>query len=442
MRQVAGFTSLIFVLSFAACSSEQQVLEQLPQLAEAENVSKTIGPDGGVIEMDGVSLSIPPHALHQEQHITITRNHDFALYPYMSFSDVWSFSPSGLEFHFPATVRMEHEGAEEWRWLFWSRSGEQGFDALPFRKDGDTHIASIDHFSTGFIGSMEPQTDIIDRMDSQPLDLLLIVDNSCSMYEEQEALLQSAPGFFNEVDALGVDWQLGIVTTDMDNASHQGSLHPIGGVRFLDATVPDPVGKLEATLPIGTSGSVTEKGLAAAWTAIEVKATTSTNAGFYRDEAHLAMVVISDENDQTPISNADFIDWAQTLKHYPEWVSFSSIVGPMSGCSTAAEPGEKYIDVTNAVGGKFRSVCSLDYSPIMSTLTDFLEYQGKWIALDYNPVQPTIVVTVVESDGTRIELDPADWEYFSDSNSVHILMELTQIPLDASIEVTYTPLPI
>jgi hypothetical protein len=58
-------------------------------------------------------------------------------------------------------------------------------------------------------------------------DLMLVVDNSCSMYEEQAKLASNFDSFIEYFDGTDVDWQLGVVLTDVEEPTAQGNL--IGG---------------------------------------------------------------------------------------------------------------------------------------------------------------------------------------------------------------------
>jgi hypothetical protein len=58
-------------------------------------------------------------------------------------------------------------------------------------------------------------------------DLLLIVDNSCSMGEEQKKLATNFDNFIQYFSGADVDWQLGVVTTDVEDPKFSG--HLVGG---------------------------------------------------------------------------------------------------------------------------------------------------------------------------------------------------------------------
>lgn len=58
-------------------------------------------------------------------------------------------------------------------------------------------------------------------------DLMVVVDNSCSMYEEQTKLASNFDSFIEYFDGTDVDWQLGVVLTDVEEPGSRGRL--IGG---------------------------------------------------------------------------------------------------------------------------------------------------------------------------------------------------------------------
>jgi len=65
----------------------------------------------------------------------------------------------------------------------------------------------------------------------------MVVDNSCSMFEEQDKLAANFESFISAFDGIDVDWQIGVVTTDMVTEGHQGALR--GGDDELILTTPD-----------------------------------------------------------------------------------------------------------------------------------------------------------------------------------------------------------
>ncbi len=197
-----------------------------------------------------------------------------------------------------------------------------------------------------------------------PVDVLLVIDDSASMGEEQQALSANMPALVLELDNAGLDWHIGLVTTDMVDGAKAGRLqqHAGSGNTVISAG-PNAVQQLaELVAATGTLGDADEAGRAAIYEALTTHA-SGANAGFARPEAHLATIVLSDENDysgDTPISLADFITWYSALR--PAGTSFHTIVGPDPVCPSAAEAGLEYIAVRDAVGGVHVDVCAADYS--------------------------------------------------------------------------------
>ncbi len=71
------------------------------------------------------------------------------------------------------------------------------------------------------------QEDVFIQNRLNTVDLLLVVDNSCSMVEEQAKLATNFDSFIQYFDQAEVDWQLGVITTDVDQDHFSG--HLIGG---------------------------------------------------------------------------------------------------------------------------------------------------------------------------------------------------------------------
>ena len=69
--------------------------------------------------------------------------------------------------------------------------------------------------------------DVFQQQRKNVVDVLLVVDNSCSMIEEQGKLATNFQSFIQYFDSADVDWQVGVVTTDMEQQQFQG--HLIGG---------------------------------------------------------------------------------------------------------------------------------------------------------------------------------------------------------------------
>lgn len=290
------------------------------------------------------------------------------------------------------------------------------------------------------------QLDIIKQVVTPEVDVLWVIDDSCSMSEEQRLLRDNFPVFMEFFLDSGLDWHIGITTTDTDPGGERGRLVRRAGFRYLDPTVNDPIGIFSEMANLGTNGSGDEKGRRAAWLALTDPLKSTDNRGFYRDQASLHVIVISDELDYSanqPTQN-EFINFLTTLKEDPEMVTFSSIVGPRNGCVTAVA-GSDYIAVTEAVGGISYSICETDWTPVLEQLGLQATGLKREYFLSEVPIADTLEVTVVDGeytyDGALDVCDPSTgcaftFTYNPVRNSI-FLTDFVPNPL-ADVEIRYT----
>jgi hypothetical protein len=201
-------------------------------------------------------------------------------------------------------------------------------------------------------------------------DILLVVDDSGSMAEEQQKLTSGMDNLIDALDLWGVDYHVGVITTDMADRTKSGRLQ--GSPLYVTPNTPNALAEINANATVGTGGSSDEMGRRAVDAALTAPLLTGFNNGFYRANAELAIVVLSDESDfsgNNPTRNA-FISFLGTLKADPEKVSFHALVGPALGCVTA-DIGTEYLAVQEAVGGYAESICEPDYSVFLSAVGSY-----------------------------------------------------------------------
>ncbi|MSQ02652.1 MAG: VWA domain-containing protein [Myxococcales bacterium] len=257
------------------------------------------------------------------------------------------------------------------------------------------------------------------------VDVLFVVDNSGSMIEEQDNLRQNFEGFMSYFTDSGLDYHVGVVSTDMDDRQQSGKLQDDDerNGRYIDNTYSgaDAVASFRQRAALGTNGSSDERGKDAAYTALTTEV-DNTNAGFYREDAVLSIVVISDEVDYSrKISTLEFISWMNSLKPEDDQAWFSSIVGPAPrGCSSGAgnaEQGVGYLEVTDGVGGISYSICQSDYSSVLEELGMQAAGLKREFFLSEAPVPDTIAVSV-NTEGDREKFADDAWTYSDTRNSI------------------------
>jgi hypothetical protein len=222
-------------------------------------------------------------------------------------------------------------------------------------------------------------------------DVLVVVDNSGSMSEEQ-ANMASRFGTFLDI-LNGLDWQVGIVTTDVsaDEVRKDGRFLEISGNAgqfILSSAMPlaDAKTQFGATIQRPSSeGSGYEQGIRATYRAVErafdaASVTASApNRSFFRSGAALSVLVVTDADETSPagtlISNtpAGLVSLIQNKFGSSKQFSFHSIIVKPGdrACARAFNnegPGNAYASLSSLTGGVIGSVCAADYSSQLTAM--------------------------------------------------------------------------
>lgn len=215
---------------------------------------------------------------------------------------------------------------------FWSASAVLGYFAacapVQFSRQPDpacnaNGVACV----TTCTGNNCVETRTVERRVGDALvDILFINDNSGSMSTEQNKMALKFPNFIDQLDAKGLNYRIGMVTTDIsyamspgpvqnnpkpangNGAWQDGKLLEFGaGVPFLTSSTPnrgslfatavkrqetancEASGYSEASCPSGD-----ERGIYAANLVLE-----QTGASFLRPTAHLAVIILADEDERS-----------------------------------------------------------------------------------------------------------------------------------------------
>lgn len=301
--------------------------------------------------------------------------------------------------------------------------------------------------------------------DADPTDILFVVDNSCSMEEEQNALMANFWSFMQVLADSGLDYHIGVtVLDDWETQSPIGEL--LGEPPFIDSLTEDPLGAFSVLVAdIGVEGvGQCEVGLEASYRALTDPLASGINAGFYREEARLTVVIVSDEadcslsNDCVAIQWPEYVPWLTTLKGATglEKIFFAAIAGDLpDGCTSSwgnAEPGHGYWDVSAALGeehGSFFSICEHDWSPVMSELGQQAASMQTSFPLSQVPL-PQTLEAFVDPDGEdgpdgefpiyedETFTQPYGYRYDADANAL-VFADDTRPAVGALLRVTYEP---
>lgn len=246
------------------------------------------------------------------------------------------------------------------------------------------------------------------------VDFLWVMDDSGTMSEEQEEVVAGLGAFVGVLEGFGADWQVAVITTGVQGET---AGHFVAGVlSSLDGRVEEA---FAAALEVGTNGGVSEQGLEAMRLATSEAMLSSANAGFLREDAGLSVVVVSDEDDQSPDEVSAYRAHLDDLKGQGV-ARVSAVVGDLpAGCATpqaAANPGTRYREISTGTGGYQDSICRQDFTDTMKALSlNGLGLTDTFV-LSRVPEPDTIEVQV---DGVQIWRRPENgWQYEAGKNAI------------------------
>ncbi len=251
---------------------------------------------------------------------------------------------------------------------------------------------------------------------SSKVDVLVVIDNSGSMSYEQKNMASRFNTFLSKLQ--GLDWQVGITTTDCDpdTAStayrKDGRLLPFNGLNTYLIKSTDDFSMAQSAFSStvqrpANEGSGLEQGVKATYRALERSLDpTGPNVGLIRDGAALSVILVSD-SDETVTSNSKtgdestfgFKNFAQNLYDYVQNTypgksfKFSSIIVRDGDQACLNFPnsdneayGKNYQKLTNMTSGILGSVCETDYANQLSVIGDSTTEQVRLVTLDCSPV--------------------------------------------------------
>ena len=98
------------------------------------------------------------------------------------------------------------------------------FNARVQITSNDPDEGEVDVAMDGTGGENASNSDIFDQGFPEAVDVLWVLDNSCSMSDEITAVEQGLDAFIANFVTMGLDYQMGVITTDMDDAAQSGLL--------------------------------------------------------------------------------------------------------------------------------------------------------------------------------------------------------------------------
>jgi hypothetical protein len=233
--------------------------------------------------------------------------------------------------------------------------------------------------------------DVFQQLEASEVDVLLVVDNSCSMQPYQDELADNFDTFLTYFEEGDVDYRLGVVTSTISDvqaneycSQAEVDAIPAGGQLVGDADGPtiitpdtdDGAAVFADIVDVGVCGAGFEAGIESAYQALTGPVSENYNDGFLRDDAYLSIIFVSDEQDFSPHKVNDYINGFRDVKGARDREVFNAsalVVTDIDECSSAqqaaGEVGTRYIDVAEQTGGVVGSICANDFTDIVNELS-------------------------------------------------------------------------
>lgn len=256
--------------------------------------------------------------------------------------------------------------------------------------------------------------DIVDVFRQNPpdeVDILMVVDDSCSMGPYQETLGANFDQFISWFIEADVDYQIGVVTTDIIDERKAGLIQG----QIITTDTPNAAVAFGEIVNVGIDGAGYETGLEAARMALSDPMLATANAGFIRDDASLSIIFVSDEQDGSPDGVNDYINDFVAVKGARNRDVFNAsalVVSDLGQCTGDAAlqstEGTRYMDVALQTGGVVGNLCESDFESIVFDLSLASTRLQNIYYLRETPTLPTLQVSV---DDEIIGCDTGRWTY-------------------------------
>lgn len=292
------------------------------------------------------------------------------------------------------------------------------------------------------------------------VDILMVNDNSGSMYPEQVEMAQRFPGFLDSIYRL--DYRLAMVTTDVNTNGgvflkfSNGASYLSNSSRVMDATHTSNISlfqqtvKRPETLTCDSSGySVCPSGDERGIYALNLSMDRTEQRSFFRPGGHLAVIILSDEDERTngglipgyPLENYDlprtFVSRAGQILGASKSLSVHSIIirpgdaacfnaqNSQSGVkgyygtqyAALSSPGADLLAAGPIKRGTLGSICSSNYTAELGQISAHVNQATSQIQLPCKPIDGAVKVVFdpSPSGGVSSSVDSANLLTFSPS---------------------------
>ena len=248
-------------------------------------------------------------------------------------------------------------------------------------------------FTQGHDGDLKEEEFLIS--DLGKVDVLVVVDNSGSMQDEQDKLKNKLSALTKHLST--TDWRIAVITTD--SSCLAGGKIIAKGSMTADAD-------FAAAIAAGTSGSADEKGVKQAQLALKGECPTGRFM-WLRNDASIAVLFVTDENntckefapDPCEVGNrpGELVATLKSLRGDRARAYGLTWKNGESGCTNpnGESDGLRYEEVINNTGGFRGSICASDYTATLERISRDVARNVRYeFNLGYTPIPSETVVTI------------------------------------------------
>lgn len=314
-------------------------------------------------------------------------------------------------------------------------------------------------------------SDTFRQASSLDVDVVFIIDNSASMRLEQQGLRESFRSFVQAADDGFTDYRVAVTTTDLtreagrfvpvsegddfdgdgvpDDLDGDGDADEVDLIierqetpnRRVDrSSEPTPEFRFRRLADVGVSGVEREQGLEAALLALSPSRTLAANAFFFREDALLSLIFVSDERDQSPREVDAYADAYRVLAPSGR-VRASAVIGPPpDGCqgdSGNATPAPRYAEIAQRLGGGVASICTEDWGSTLEQISGLAFGLSRSFRLSgFASELPRVFIDGRERPPV-FDTGSVNWTWDEASRTVEFTVEQTP-PLGSEIRIDYS----
>lgn len=300
---------------------------------------------------------------------------------------------------------------------------------ISYREGGASRTASVPLTVNG--RQIGVHTDTWTQPNTAEVDILFVVDDSCSMFDEQQSLATNFAAFLNYARTTTADFRIGVTTTDTFNIGGR-LLRTPSNPAVLMRNTPGLASLFATKVAVGTGGSGFERPFEAMLRAVTPPLDTTDNAGFLRSDAVLAVVIVTDALEQSGNTVGYYLSALRAVKqNRPDLVAVN-VVGPFTApsmsCATEGLDDGRYEEIVNQSNGVRGDICTTDWARDLENIGRRVLGSRTIFSLTATP-ESSAAITVTVNGATV-----TNWRWDTRENAI---VFTTPPPAGATIEASF-----